>query len=448
MGNLTYGFKLDKWQEDTLKVKGNLLLCTGRQIGKTSIMAIKAAIYMIEHKNSRIVVASLTQDQAQLIIVMALTFLEKNYPTLIGKGKYKPTQNKIHLKSYSSMIARPVGTTGNAIRGFTGDVLIVDEGSRIVPKIWTAAKPTLLSTGGEIWMCSTPNGKRTKKGKLNYFYECYLNKNKRYTTIYMDSETAINNRKISASWTIERKTKALQFLADEKASMTHLQYAQEYLAQFVDEIRQLFPDELIDAICILKRRQEPRPKEYTDFTLGTDVGRYGEGESTFEILDGTNKKAIIQVENIVTKKTALTSTSDKIIALDNNYNFGRRCIGIDSAGPGAGVFDDLRKHSREMQNKIIGLENAKRVIEKSMEKGDRLGRLMKEHLYNALIIAMERREILLLDDDNIKESLRSIQVDYNTSGKICIYGYYSHIAEGIVRALWCVENKGLNIFIA
>ena len=447
MENLKLGFKLDKWQEDVLKVEGNLLLCTGRQIGKTTIMAIKAAIRMKERR-TQIVVASLTQDQAQLIIAMTLDFLERNYKTSIQKGKFKPTQNRLYLTNNSSMIARPVGNTGNAIRGFTGDVLIVDEGSRIVPKIWTAAKPTLLSTGGETWMCSTPNGKRTKKGKLNYFYECFLNKNKRYNVIYMDSETAINNREISETWTKEKQAKAIQFLKDEKKDMTHLQYSQEYLAQFVDEIRQLFPNELIDKICILKRREEPRPKEYTDFTLGVDVGRYGEGESTFEILDGTNKKAIVQVENLTTKKTALTLTSDKIISLDKNYEFGRRCIGIDSAGPGAGVFDDLWKHSREMQNKIIGLENARRVIEKSMDKEDRLGRLMKEHLYNALIIAMERGEILLLDDDEIKESLRSIQVDYNASGKICIYGYYSHIAEGIVRALWCVENKGLNMFIA
>ena len=39
---------LDDWQEEALKHKGDLLLCTGRQIGKTMIMSLKAAKRMIE----------------------------------------------------------------------------------------------------------------------------------------------------------------------------------------------------------------------------------------------------------------------------------------------------------------------------------------------------------------------------------------------------------------
>ena len=140
--------KLDDWQKEVLKYDGDILLNTGRQVGKTTIFSIKAAEYMIKHKNSRIVVVSLTEDQAQLIIVMILSYLEKKYPNLIGIKKNKPTKSRINLINGSNVISRPVGNTGDAIRGFTGDVLIVDEASRMPEMMWKAAKPTLLTTGG------------------------------------------------------------------------------------------------------------------------------------------------------------------------------------------------------------------------------------------------------------------------------------------------------------
>ena len=166
--------QLDQWQDEILDYSGNILLNTGRQVGKTTIFAQKAGDYMMKNPGSRIIVVSLTEDQAQLMIIMTLDYLEKNDKKWIAKGKYKPTKNKIRLTNKSQILARPVGNTGDAVRGFTGDVLIVDEASRMPELMWTAAKPTLATTGGQIWMCSTPFGKQ------GYFYECWLNKNDRF----------------------------------------------------------------------------------------------------------------------------------------------------------------------------------------------------------------------------------------------------------------------------
>ena len=181
----------DDWQKEVLATKGNLLICTGRQVGKTTTLAAKAAIRMVEEPGCKIIVGSLTEDQAQLIIVMTLTHLEQNFKTYIAKGKKAPTKSTIQLTNGSMMIARPVGIAGNAFRGFTGDVLIADEGSRMPELMWAAAKPTLLTTGGEIWMCSTPFGRQ------GYFYECFQNKNKRFTVFHISSEEVIKNRPLS-----------------------------------------------------------------------------------------------------------------------------------------------------------------------------------------------------------------------------------------------------------
>ena len=73
-----FNIKLDNWQKEIIGYDGNTLLCTGRQVGKTLTMSRKAAKYMLEHRNARIIVVSLTEDQAQLIIVMILIHEQKH----------------------------------------------------------------------------------------------------------------------------------------------------------------------------------------------------------------------------------------------------------------------------------------------------------------------------------------------------------------------------------
>ena len=45
---------LDKWQKQVLETKGNLCLCSGRQVGKSTVIAIKAGESAIRSKNGRL----------------------------------------------------------------------------------------------------------------------------------------------------------------------------------------------------------------------------------------------------------------------------------------------------------------------------------------------------------------------------------------------------------
>lgn len=429
------GIILDDWQQEALKEEGNLLLCTGRQVGKTYIMSRKASEYLIKHQNSKIICCSLTEDQAKLIIVMTLDYLEKNYNSLIAKGAKKPTQNKITLKNGSSMIARPVGNTGDAVRGFTGDILILDEASRFNEFIFTSAKPTLLTTAGKIWICSTPFGKQ------GYFYDCYLNKNNRFKVIETNSWDVVNTRPISAIWTEKKRVEAIKFLEDERKDMTELQFAQEYLGKFVEDLTQLFSDELIRKCCILKRPDFRPQKEYY---LGVDISRLGKDLNSFEILQKIDDKNIMQVENITTKKKFTTETFDRIKELDLRYSFTR--IGIDSSGVGAGVYDFLMREPI-IRGKVISLDNATRIVS---YRDDKQARLLKEHMYMELLAMMEKDIIKLLDDPDIFNALKSIQYEYNTTPTqkvtMKIHGKDSHIVEGIIRATHLV-NQSKTAFI-
>lgn len=425
---------LDPWQNEVLNYKGNFLLCTGRQVGKTTIMAMKAGERMIKSPNTRIIICSLTEDQAQLIIVMVLDYLEKNYRAYF-RGAKKATKNNVWLNNKSEILARPVGNTGDALRGFTGDVLILDEASRMPELAFLAAKPTLLTTGGEIWICSTPFG------KSGYFYESFCNRDNRFKVFHISSEQVIKNRLISEDWTEEKRFKAIRFLEDEAKQMPSLQYAQEYLGLFVDDLRQFFSDELIDKCCTAKRQEK---KEGGAYFCGADIARAGEDETALEILEFNNKK-LIHYESIVRTKQLTTDTSKEIVTLNRIWKFKR--IYIDTGGIGAAVFDQLMQEPSTM-NRVEAIDNATRAI--NNEDGKR--RLRKEELYSNLLRLMERGEITLLNDEKVRLSLKSVQYEYKTSDdrqtRMKIFGNYTHIAEGLIRAAWCSATKHLNLWCA
>ncbi len=432
--------QLDDWQEEVLNTKGNMVLCTGRQVGKTTILARKACMYMINNKNSKIIVVSLTEEQAKLIIIMMLDFLEKHHNRLVSKGKKKPTQNKLFLTNGSSVIARPVGQTGDALRGFTGNVLIIDEASRMPNLIWEASRPTLLTTSGEIWMCSTPHGKK------GYFWEAFQNKNGRYKVFHISSEEVITNRPITEGWSEDQRAGGIDFLDRERTDMSELQYGQEYLGLFLDDLRQYFPDELIEQTCTEKRPEQHRKNK--DYYLGVDIARMGDDASTFEIIEKISNEQLIQVENIVTHKTLTTQTEDRIITL-NKYYDEIKTIYIDagSGSLGVGIFDHLLRND-EVKRKVVAINNRARALD---HEGKTKARLLKEDLYDNLRSLMEKKYIKLLDDPEIQLSLRSVQYEYvKKEGRLSqmkIFGNDTHIVEGLIRAAWCAKEKSLSIWV-
>ena len=427
---------LDSWQEEIIKSKGHLCLCTGRQVGKTLTFARKAAERMIKQPNSKIIIVSLTEDQAKLIIVMILDYLQAFYDKSIAKGKNKPTQNKIVLKNGSSAIARPVGNTGDAVRGFTGDVLIIDEASRMPALMWAASRPTLLTTAGEIWMCSTPAGKE------GYFWEAFQNKNNRFKVFHINSEEVMRNRVISDTWTEKQRAESIEFLKNEREDMSELQYGQEYLGLFLEELQRFFSEELIRQTCILKRRSEIRVSQI--YSLGVDIARMGRDDSVFAILDKLNKERMEQVENIITKRTLTTATEDRIRALNQLYNFEKIYIDAGAGSLGVGIFDSLLRHD-DTKRKIVAINNRAQAMDK---EGKKLQRLLKEDLYDNLRSLMEKNYIKLLDDAEVILSLASVQYEImKDENKMRIFGNYTHCVEALIRAAWIAKEKDINIWI-
>lgn len=95
------------------------------------------------------------------------------------------------------------------------------------------------------------------------------------------------------------------------------------------------------------------------------------------------------------------------------------------------------------------MNNRKLILDR---EGKQTQKLFNEDMYDNLRAMMEHGELLLLDDDDIKASLRSVQMelreDVHGLTKVRIYGNDSHIAEGLIRASWLAKkerNKNMSI---
>lgn len=421
--NMKLNFKLDEWQKEVLAAEGNLCICSGRQVGKSQIVAIKVAEYIANNPKKEVLIISITEEQAENMLMKIMLYIDDNYRKMISKGKNKPTKHRLHLINNSSVVTKAVGQYGLSALGLTKNVVVVDECAYLPDLVWQSITPILLTTGGQLWILSTPNAKE------GYFYEAYTNPEMGFKTYHVSSEEVAEKR------SEPQRTYMLNYLKREKERMTKLQYAQQYLAQFLEELNQLFPDNLIKASQTLEKQNLRINGEYY---LGIDIARMGGDEITFEVLELKNN-VLYQRENIVLQYQLTTSTIDKTLELESVYGFSK--IYIDDGGMGAAVFDQLLKEPMT-RSKIVSINNASRALDRDES---RKKKLLKEDLYFNLKRLMERGQIKLLTDSNISASLKSIVYESNTD-EVKIYGSYSHIAEGLIRAAWCVYDRKLRLF--
>ncbi|MEA1877248.1 MAG: terminase family protein [Bacteroidota bacterium] len=447
---------MDPWQDKVMAHHGHFVLRTGRQVGKSKITSRKGTKLSIEYPKTETLVIAASQRQSsyifekmmwiynkidELLLIDAKKTYKKEWTItkgrrdLIGQFNMKygffierPTRTKAMLKNGSTIYCLPAGKTGVYLRCFTIDFLIGDEAAYIPEPVFVAVKPMLAVSrklrglGWEMYL-STPFGKG------GYFYECCHDDD--FLQIHVSSEDC------------ERIPR--DFLRKERQKLSRIEYAQEYLGEFIDEFNQLFPTQLIKARMTFIEWDK---KQYRDrkYYLGVDVARYGGDENAFVIIEmrRDGKKDLLRVIYVsTTERKSITDSCRRIEALHDQFNF--MGIMIDSSGVGGGLYDLLTEKSR-YKRIVTGLENAKRTVDKDGRKG----KIFKEDLYSNAIVLMEKEPPVIDIISNLKllKSLKSMTYEYTSDRNLKIFGKYSHIAEAFVRACWCVKTKHLKLYCA
>jgi hypothetical protein len=213
----------------------------------------------------------------------------------------------------------------------------------------------------------------------------------------------------------------LAHLERERHRLTAGQYAQEYLAIPQENARQVFADSLIAKILTATRPNTIQSGE--DYICGVDPAGLGEDEGDIAILKNKSDGDMIQVDNIITRKLLTTETTTRILTLNKSYQFKK--IFIDDGGVGFGVFSELLT-STDTRYITEALNNSARSLDMSDEKRKKI---MKEDLVFNLLAMMERGNIKLLDDPEIRESLKSYRFEYEEKSKNIIKQYLPKYIE-------------------
>lgn len=407
---------LDPWQKETLNCKKikNICIVSGRQCGKSTVVSILTAETAVKSPNEFILIGSGVIDQAELLFRKIKTYMNEKHKKMI---KGRTTLGFMELTNGSKILCVPIGDTGASMRGYTATLVVIDEAALVPDRAWEAIEPVISVSKGRVVLLSTPQGKQ------GFFYNAY--KNEEYFVKQVSARDCPRHSK--------------EFLDAKQEELTPVAFATEYLGEFIDDYNRKFTEEWVEKVCILTKETHILKKR--KYVLGIDVGGgVGLGETTFEGFDATNKEDVFQILNIFDNKIGGPDIERQITNLKNKYYYNRKTIGFDSGGIGLGVFQYLLRNS-DLKRCMVDLNNASR----SVNSEGKQKKLLKEEMYDLVEEMGWRGELRCFNDDAIKQSFRSIQIDRKKSGDIRYWGTYSHIVEGIIRAAWLAKAQSLSI---
>jgi len=457
--------KWDKWQKEVIDYEGSITIRAGRQVGKSTTVGKRIANLMLKYNGSKSLIIAPAQRQSSQLFMKVMSWLEVRHQEELAKaGGFKPdpkvsitrneqnrrifeyhngiyneipTKTTISLKKDFTLppgpsnqgsicYSLPAGKTGVYLRTYALDFLAIDEAAYVPESVYTAIKPMLAvaakerGLGWETFL-STPFGKG------GFFYNSHHSDD--YRQWHINSEECPRIGK--------------DFLRKEKLRMTKAEYRQEWQGEFTDEWNQFFPTNLIKERMTFPEWSLKEDRiAGSQFYLGIDIARYGGDENAFVIVE-YHKGRIKVVKAFTTERVSTMDTVGRTIDVDKLYKFSR--IFIDDAGVGGGVTDMLIER---LGRKVVGINNASKRLQIQGEEKKR--GILKEDLYSNTLMLMETAKIDIIADLSLMKSLKNIIFEYKSEGgprSLRLFGDYSHLTEAMVRACWCIKERGLNIYV-
>ena len=112
------------------------------------------------------------------------------------------------------------------VRGFSNvSLLMFDEASRVTDETYRTMRPTLAASDGDLWLMSTPNGKR------GFLYEEWVNGGPAWERILATGPDC---------------SRLKQHFLEEERAKSERYFRQEYLCEFVEREGAAFSQESID----------------------------------------------------------------------------------------------------------------------------------------------------------------------------------------------------------
>lgn len=238
------------------------------------------------------------------------------------------TRTKLQFANGSEIVALPCGREGNTLRGFTCDMVILDE-CNFIPRtvIESVVTPMMITRrNAKLIMISTP------WVRDHPFYEAISKPELGFKTYTWPS---------SMNPLITPKK-----LEQERKAMGEYEFNREYNAAFIDDEFSYLPSNLVlSCTDSYELRSEPAREEKLkgEYLIGIDFGKHTD-HSAIAILEKENDHLRLVYLNELPLETPYTAVIGQVRNLNEAYAFMAGCL--DKTGVGEGPYEEIRQFIR------------------------------------------------------------------------------------------------------
>jgi len=359
---------------------------SGRQCGKSRGAALKAIHFgyfagekagNIDDGVANVVIASLSKDQAYLIFNKISNFIHMS--TILSENIERETKSEITLKWFdgsgrTKFIVRPIGDTGESLRGWTTHMAILDEAAYIPEVVYNAFLPSTVTTKPRILLTSTPKGKGG-----TFFQAC-----EKSHTIYehgIPLPIKGHEDRTKYPWVqFHVTTYDNPYVKDDPeilrliSNTTEAARKQELMGEFIDGGNALIPYDIIQH-SLLPIKREP---VFSYYYLGVDTSGKGKDETVLMTIGVTEDGILYPVDVYTELTTDQTDLARKIQQLYRHFQYSN--IYIDTTGIGDTLLDVCNNLDGELPTYGINFKSDKQELYKN------LARIFNERLINLSLL--------------------------------------------------------------
>lgn len=373
---LFMGFEPFDYQEKILlDPSKRICACMGRQVGKTTTIAVKVVQFAFTRPDTTTLVISPSLRQSMILFSRIEGFIYRS--EILRQSVVRRTRTIIQLSNGAQIVALPCSE--NLLRGYTADLVICDEAAFMPERIISSVLfPMLATTGGLLILLSTP------WGKDNLFYRAF-----------MDPKWSIHHVKSNECPLISK-----EFLEEQRGLMTEEQFQMEYEAEFSEASTTYLPQDLIRS-CVVKAEEIgiefetdiERFKQAGCFA-GVDLGK----RADYSVISAVEKDGDL-LKLVFHKQFDLETPYPQVIgALKRMHELAQfKKIMVDRTGVGEAVLDEI---SDLPVDGVMFTEQR------------------KANMMGGLKVKMEQGNLAISYDRDLCDQLNEQQYEYKKTGRL------------------------------
>jgi len=150
------GMEPDKWQARLLRSDAErVIINASRQAGKSAVSAIIALHKALYQPGSLSLCLAPSLRQSQELFAKIIVYYRD-----LGRPVPAESEQRLGLELENRSRIHCLPGSEKSVRGFTADLLILDEAARIDDALYHSVRPMLAVSEGSLMMLSTPYGRR------------------------------------------------------------------------------------------------------------------------------------------------------------------------------------------------------------------------------------------------------------------------------------------------